>query len=149
MNQPALFSAQVTTLTRDVDELPQLYFAVDSRVLQRRLQSNHAAKRRSGTIKDPDGRAKNLGEQLEWPCDEQRQAFGSLKRGHFWHQFAKHNMEKSDYRERDRNSQDVRDICCPARRRNCFGQRFKQARQSWLSDPTQRQRCERHSELCG
>src|SRR2546421_3205010 len=139
MNQSTLFSAQVTTLTRDVDELSEFYFAVDSGVLQRRLQPNQSAQRCSRTIKDPDRYAKDLCEQFEWPRYEQRQAFCSLKRGHFWHQFAKHDVQKSDHNESDYDRQNVRDICCPARRRDCFRQGLKQTRQSWLADPTQGQ----------
>src|SRR2546429_8733063 len=139
MNQPTLFSAQVPTLTRDVDQLSEFYFAVDSGVLQRRLQPNQSAQRCSCTIKGPDRRAKNLCEQFEWARYEQRQALRSLKRKHFWHQFAKHNVQKSDHSERDDDRQNMRDICCSARRCDCFRQWLKQTRQSWLTDPTQRQ----------
>src|ERR1041384_1695589 len=109
MNQATLFSAQVATLTRNIDELSELYFTVDSGVLQRRLQPNQPAERCSRTIKDPDRCAKNLGEQLERTRHEQRQAFCSLKREHLRHQFAQHNVQKSDYSERDCDRQNVRD----------------------------------------
>src|SRR5947207_12391827 len=139
MNQSTLFSAQVTTLTRDVDELSEFYFAVDSGVLQRRLQPNQSAERCSGAIKDPDWCAKDLCEQFEWARYEQCQAFCSLKRRHFRHQFAKHDVQKSNHSESDYDRQNMRDVCCPPCRRDCSRQWLKQARQSWLADPTQGQ----------
>src|SRR2546421_1685085 len=127
MNQSTLFSAQMTTLTRDVDELSEFYFAVNSGVLQRRLQANQSAERCSGTIKDPDRCAKNLCEQLERTRYEQRQAFCTLKRGHFWHQFAQHNVQKSDHSESGYDRQNMCDIGCLACRCDCFRQWLKQA----------------------
>src|ERR1043166_560179 len=109
MNQPALFSTQVTTLTRDVDKLPQLNFAVDGGVLQRRLQANQSAERGARAIENPDRRAKDLGEKFQRTRDKKGQAFGALQREHLRHQLAQHNVQKSDGRESNYDRENVRD----------------------------------------
>src|SRR5678815_3977165 len=109
MDQTSLFSAQVTTLARLVDELSQLFFRVGRRVFRRRLNPDELNSADAGPIRRTYRQTENAIEELHWQRHRERNSFRQRQPHQLWRLLAHHNVQRGDDRESDGESDAVPD----------------------------------------
>src|SRR5829696_3196034 len=99
---------QMSALTRDVDQLSQLFFSVDGCMTTRRMQAKQPHRSRACPVKHLNRPAKDPVKDLHWQGDSEGSLFGALECESLWGQLAKHDVKKGDDAEGDRKSESVK-----------------------------------------
>src|SRR5438270_9292969 len=67
VDQAPLFSAQMTLLARNVNQLPQLRLSIDRCMFETRFEADQSAQGRAGFVEDPEQRTEAARKKFEWP----------------------------------------------------------------------------------